>query len=117
MNLCILRGLVAGEPRIVELASGQTALSFDVRVQIDGHSAPSVPVEWTGVASRMPKVVANAPIAVVGTVARRFYRAGGAIQTRVYVAPQRIVVRQPRRQKKAISDALDAAALELGPAA
>ena len=55
--------------------------------------------------------------AVVGTVARRFYCAGGAIQTRVYVAPQRIVVRQPRRQKKAISDALDAAALELGPAA
>ena len=117
MNLCILQGLVASEPRIVELPSGQTALSFDVRVSIDGRSAAPVPVEWTGAASRMPKVVADAPVAVVGTVARRFYRAGGSIQTRVYVAPRRIVVRQPGRQAKAITDALSSAASEVDSAA
>ena len=116
MNLCIVRGLAAGEPRIVELPSGQTALSFDVRVSIDGRSAAPVPVEWTGAASRMPRVVADAPVAVIGTVARRFYRSSGSIQTRVYVKPQRFVVRQPGRQEKAILAALNSAASEIDSA-
>ena len=106
MNLCVLRGVVIGDPRVTDLSSGQRALSFDVQTRSEGRSQASVPVEWTGPPSKMPKIVAGAPVAVVGTVARRFYRSGGSIQTRVYVCPTRIVVKQPKRQARTLVDAL-----------
>ena len=107
MNLCVLQGVVVGDPRIAELPSGETALTFDVQTEIDGKTRPSVPVEWTGPASKLPKVAPDQTVAVTGTVARRFYRAGGSIQTRVYVQPEKIVVRQPKRQRLAVADALE----------
>jgi hypothetical protein len=106
MNLCVLQGVVIGDPRIAKLPSGDTALTFDVQTKIDGRSRPSVPVEWTGPASQLPKVTVDAPVAVVGSVARRFYRSGGSIQTRVYVSPIKIVVKQRKRQAAAIAKAL-----------
>jgi hypothetical protein len=109
MNLCVLRGVVVGEPRIRDLPSGETALTFDVRPTVDGRSQSSVPVEWTGPASKMPKVALDASIAVVGSAARRFYRSGGSIQTRVYVNPAKIVVKQNKRQSNAVRNALAAA--------
>ena len=106
MNLCVLQGVVVGDPRIAELPSGETALTFDVQTEVDGKARPSVPVEWTGAASKLPKVSNDVSVAVTGTVARRFYRSGGAIQTRVYVRPSKIVLRQPKRQATAIKEAL-----------
>jgi single-strand DNA-binding protein len=106
MNLCVLWGVVFGEPRTRELTSGETALTFDVQTPVEGRPQASVPVEWTGPASKVPKVAPGTPIAVVGSVARRFYRAGGAVQTRVYVKPAKIVVKQRRRQIAAIAQAL-----------
>lgn len=108
MNLCVLRGVVVGDPRIRDLASGETALTFDVQTTVEGRSQPSVPVEWTGPAAKMPKMTSEASVAVVGSVARRFYRSGGSIQTRVYVKPAKIVVKQNKRQIAAIVDALTA---------
>ncbi len=105
MNFCVVQGLVVGEPRIAELPSGETALSFDV--QTHGENRASVPVEWTGSASSMPTVQTDYAVAVVGTVARRFYRAGGSIQTRVYISPETIVVRQPKRQERIIRSKLE----------
>ncbi len=110
MNLCVLQGVVVGDPRIAELPSGETALTFDVQTEVDGKTRASVPVEWTGPASKLPKVSADLPVAVTGTVARRFYRSGGSIQTRVYVQPDKIVLKQPKRQSTTIAAALAAAA-------
>ncbi len=109
MNLCVLQGVVIGDPRIADLPSGETALTFDVRATTEARASASVPVEWTGPAAKMPKVVPDAPVAVVGSVARRFYRSGGSIQTRVYVSPVKIVVKQKKRQSDAVGNALAAA--------
>jgi hypothetical protein len=106
MNLCVLQGVVIGDPRIAEIPSGATALSFDVQTQVEGRGRASVPVEWTGPAARLPKVTSGASVAVVGSVARRFYRAGGSVQTRVYVDPAKIVVKQRKRQDAALAEAL-----------
>lgn len=107
MNMCVLRGVVVGEPRIADLPSGERALTFDVKTHVEGTPQASVPVEWTGAATKMPKVLPDDPVAVVGSVARRFYRSGGTIQTRVYISPEKIVVKQPRRQTAALARALE----------
>ncbi|MFW2381425.1 MAG: hypothetical protein ACN4GZ_06655 [Acidimicrobiales bacterium] len=114
MNLCVLQGVVVGDPRIVELRSGATALSFDVQTQVERRTRASVPVEWTGPASRLPTVTSGASVAVVGSVARRFFRAGGSVQTRVYVKPAKIVVKQKKRQDAALADALATTLTTLG---
>lgn len=111
MNICVLQGITVGEPRVAELPSGQWAVTFDVRTQLDGTPARSVPVEWTGPKRSIPKIEADMPVAVTGSLDRRFYRASGSIQTRVFVRPEKIVVRQLKRQKTTIQKAL-AAGLE-----
>ena len=106
MNICVLQGVTVGEPRVAELPSGQWAVTFDVRTKLDGSPARSVPVEWTGPEKSIPKVSADTPVAVTGSLDRRFYRAGGSIQTRVFVRPDKIVVKQLKRQTAAIQAAL-----------
>ena len=108
MNICVLQGITVGEPRVAELPSGQWAVTFDVRTQVDGSPARSVPVEWTGPQKSIPKIGADTPVAVTGSLDRRFYRAGGSLQTRVFVRPEKIVVKQLKRQKTAIQEALAA---------
>ncbi len=107
MNMCVLRGVVVGEPRITDLPSGERALTFDVKAHVEGTPRASVPVEWTGATTKMPRVLADDSVAVVGSVARRFYRSGGTIQTRVYISPEKIVVKQPKRQTTALAHALE----------
>ena len=108
MNICVLQGITVGEPRVAELPSGQWAVTFDVRTQVDGCPARSVPVEWTGPERLIPKVSADTPIAVTGSLDRRFYRAAGSIQTRVFVRPEKIIIKQLKRQNAAIQKALAA---------
>ncbi len=108
MNICVVQGVVVGEPRIVVLPSGQWAVSFDVRSTGGEPSAP-VPVEWTGPEDQIPKVVSDVRIAVTGSIRRRFFRSGASIHTRVYVRPDTIVIKSPSRQRRVIDKALRAA--------
>ncbi len=108
MNICVVQGVVVGEPRIVVLPSGQWAVSFDVGSTGDEPSAP-VPVEWTGTEAQIPKVASDVGVTVTGSIRRRFFRAGGSIHTRVYVRPDTIVIKSPTRQRRAIRKALSAA--------
>ncbi len=108
MNICVLQGTTVGEPRVAQLPSGQWAVSFDVRTQADGAPARSVPVEWTGPERSIPKLGADTSVAVTGSLDRRFFRAGGSIQTRVFLRPEKIVVKQLKRQTAAIHEALAA---------
>lgn len=105
MNFVALEGVVTSEPRRVELPSGDLSISFDLRTQEPGERAQSVPVEWTGTAARPPRVGKDFEVAVVGTIHRRFYRAGGVLQSRVYVQPTSII-RRPARRRTALRRAL-----------
>ncbi len=113
MNFVALEGVVTSEPRRVELPSGDLSVSFDLRTQEPGQRAQSVPVEWTGTAARPPRVDKDFEVAVIGTIRRRFYRAGGVLQSKVYVQPTSIIRRPARRRRalqRALTDLLDALA-------
>jgi len=93
-NLSVLRGTVVNEPTVRDLASGTIVVSFDVTTR-DTAGAQSVPVAWFDPPGAAP--AAGAEVVVVGSVRRRFFRAGGATQSRTEVVADRVVDARRRR--------------------
>ena len=106
-NLAVLRGCARGEAVIRTLPSGATVLQFDLATTIVGDgttSTVSVPVAWPdpGAAARL--VTDGADLVVIGTVRRRFFRVGGATQSRTEVVADAAI---PVRRRKQVAAALD----------
>lgn len=94
-NVVILRGTVRAEPSTVELDDGSIRLTFDV---VAGPGSSAVPVTWTGRVSRAPRVRTDRPVALIGTVRRRFFQTGGATQWRVDVLASEVAVTPAKRR-------------------
>ncbi len=110
-NLVVLRGRLSSEPVVRSLPSGTTVTQIELTTHCDGASV-SVPVV---VESRVVTAVAGAEIVVVGHVRRRFFRAGGATQSRTEVVAAELI---PVRQRRAVERALArVSAAALGTAA
>ena len=77
-NVVVLRGRVSSEPRVRELPSGSAIVNLELTTTVDDVSV-SVPVV---VEVGTVECVAGDEVVVVGTVRRRFFRAGGATQSR-----------------------------------
>jgi single-strand DNA-binding protein len=92
-NLVVLHGHVSSEPRRRDLPSGTTLLQIEITTPGDGAHL-SVPVVWF----EPTRDFAPADeVTVVGHVRRRFYRAGGATQSRTEVVAECIVPTRRRR--------------------
>jgi single-strand DNA-binding protein len=92
-NLVVLRGDVVGEPVSRELPGGRVVVQFDVRT-----SGSTVPVAWFD-PPNPPQT--NDRVVVIGCVQRRFFRVGGATQSRTEVVAEQVV--PARRAAKASS--------------
>jgi single-strand DNA-binding protein len=86
-NVVLLRGRVSSEPRMRELPSGSTIVNLEVTTVLDETSV-SVPVV---VEAPTVECVAGDEVVVVGSVRRRFFRAGGATQSRTEVLADKVV--------------------------
>ena len=86
-NVVLLRGRVSSAPRVRELPSGSAIVNLEVTTVVDDVSI-SVPVV---VESATVECVAGDEVVVVGTVRRRFFRAGGATQSRTEVLAEKVV--------------------------
>ena len=110
VNLAVLAGTLArgAEPRL--LPDGSTVWELDVAIRAEGRAPCRVPVSWPGPPSGCDPA-AWAPgeeLVVVGSVRRRFYRAGGATVSRTDVLADAVV--RARQQKRAASLLGEAAA-------
>lgn len=110
-NLAILVGTLSRTPEARSLPSGDEVLALDVTIRGAGRPTESVPVAWFGGAG-IPALDVGDEVLVVGRVRRRFFRAGGATQSRTEVLATRVV---PTRRAAAAAKALDAALASLGP--
>jgi single-strand DNA-binding protein len=112
MNIVILHGVLSREPEVRELPSGDHVTTFDVTVRDDGLDTEVVPISWLGAPSTvLDKLVAGIDVVVTGRVRRRWFRVGGATQSRTEVQATVVVpARQARRAQQAVDGALDAAA-------
>lgn len=108
-NLVVLRGTLAAEARIRELPSGSVLGQFDVTTRDDGGTQ-SVPVAWFDPPGTLADLAAGAELVVVGSVRRRFFRAGGATQSRTEVVAEKVI---PLRRTRDVKRALEAASRAL----
>ena len=76
-NLVVLRGTLSSEPRTRELPSGSVLSQFDVTTR-DAGGTQSVPVAWFDPPASVAELEAGAELVVLGSVRRRFFRAGGS---------------------------------------
>ena len=103
-NLVIVRGVVSSEPRRRELPSGGVVTHLDVTTRSDALTA-SVPI---AVYDRTVDAAKDDEVVVTGHVSRRFFRAGGATQSRTeLVAGDVVRVSRKRAVEKALATAAE----------
>ncbi|MFZ9017981.1 MAG: hypothetical protein ACO225_07825 [Ilumatobacteraceae bacterium] len=99
-NVVILRGTVSSAPVVRVLPSGDVVTNLDVTTRTGALTA-SVPVVVDGENS---DVRVSSEVVVVGHVRRRFFRIGGATQSRTEVVASTLVpVRQRRRAQRTLA--------------
>jgi single-strand DNA-binding protein len=93
----VLRGTLVSEPRARELPSGSVVVQFDVTTRDDGGTQ-SVPVAWFEPTGAGVPATPGDQVVVIGSVRRRFFRAGGATQSRTEVVAEQVIAATRRRQ-------------------
>ncbi|MBW3615987.1 MAG: hypothetical protein KY439_11885 [Actinobacteria bacterium] len=114
LNIVAVRGHLSrpAEERFVG-KSGARVLGLELTVRREGASrADSVPVVWHDAPPAAAELAAGDEVVVVGHVARRFFRAGGATQSRTEVVAEVVV---PARKSRGVKAALDRVVAELAP--
>ena len=102
MNIAIVNGTVISRPVERTLGTGELATSFDVVTEsTDGRL--TVPVNWVTTVSTL--ISEGDVVVAVGSVRRRFFQSGGAVQSRTEVLATDVF---PVRRKAAIRRALEA---------
>lgn len=89
MNVTVLQGRLVGSPRLTELGEGRSVLNFEVATH-HAEGRQVAPVAWFDPPAR-PRLSEGDDIVVVGAVRRRWFRAGGASQSRTEVVAERVV--------------------------
>ena len=108
MNLVVLRGALSRPPEARDLRSGDTLVTYEVTVPgREGAPATSVPVVWFAPPPGAADLPADTEVVVVGTVRRRFFRAGGSTQSRTEVVADRVIpARRAKAAEKLVLEAL-----------
>jgi single-strand DNA-binding protein len=110
LNVVAVRGRLSrpAEERI--LPSGDRVMGLELTVRRDAEKAESVPVSWRNAPASALVLDEGEEVLVVGHVARRFFRTGGATQSRTEVVARTVI---PTRFARRVETALAEAASEL----
>lgn len=112
-NLVVLRGRLTRPAAVRALPSGDELVELEVSVPRPGQRAESAPVVWPDAPAAARELDVDEEVVVVGRVRRRFFRAGGATQSRTEVVAEAVVpAARARRARAAVDKAL--ARLEAG---
>lgn len=97
-NVALIGGTIAAAPRRRELPSGDQLVELDVTTR-GPHGTATVPVVWPDPPATASRLTAGDDVIVAGIVRRRFFRAGGATQSRTELVAASVV---PRRQRATV---------------
>jgi len=105
-NVVVLIGRLARPAEMRELPSGDRLVAYELTVLREGERAEGVPVVWMGAPPSAADHDVDERVIVVGRVRRRFFRAGGATQSRTEVVADAVVkVRYAKRAAAALERA------------
>ena len=111
MNVVVLRGTLSRPPETRQLPSGDLLVAYEVTVTRPDGPAETAPVAWLDAPAGAESLEVGEEVVVVGRVRRRFFRAGGAVQSRTEVLAGAVV---PARQRKKAERAVAAALTPIG---
>ena len=116
MNIVVLRGVLSRPPVTRELPSGDVLVTYEVAVRpSEGERAESVPVSWFEAPAAASELAVDEEVVVCGRVRRRFFRAGGATQSRVEVVATAVVpTRHAKRAQRLVREACGGAEEAVG---
>ncbi|MGB0114896.1 MAG: single-stranded DNA-binding protein [Ilumatobacteraceae bacterium] len=101
-NVAVLRGELVNEPVRRDLPSGSVVVQFDLTTRVhdgDRFTNVSVPVAWTDPSSSaVASLTTGCGYVIVGSVRRRFFRVGGATQSRTEVVAEQVIPVRRRKQ-------------------
>jgi len=107
-NVAILVGTLSRPAEHRTLPSGDHLIVLDLTVRPPEGPAESVPVAWPDGSAAATAWPVGTEVLVVGRVRRRFFRAGGATQSRTeVVATDATLTRRAASARKAVQRALD----------
>ena len=101
-NVVLLQGMLARPAVDVQLPSGDRLVSLEVTVRREGGPAEPVPVQWADPPAWAATLDTGTAVAVLGRVRRRFFRAGGATQSRTEVVATKVVRASTRAKVQAL---------------
>ena len=106
MNIVVLLARLSRPAEERQLPSEDHLVQLEVTVAREGAKSESVPVVWFGAPAWAKTLDVNDEILVIGRVRRRFFRAGGATQSRTEVVAEQVVAaRQARKAAAALGRA------------
>lgn len=117
MNVVVVGGRLSRPAELRTLESGELVLGLEVTVRSDDRPAETVPVAWTNPPAWAQRLAAADELVVVGRVRRRFFRAGGATQSRTEVVVEGAARPRQRAKVAALIDAACASTRQIGTAA
>ena len=97
MNQAIIRGTLSSEPELRVLASGATLATIQLTTRPAEGAAISVPVSISEPPSWIEASQPGDEVVVIGSVRRRFFRAGGATASRVEVEASHVAKATDKR--------------------
>ena len=110
MNVVVLQGSLTRPAELRSLPSGDSLVGLELTVPRAGEKAESVPVVWPDAPAAAADLDVGEKVVVVGRVRRRFFRSGGATQSRTEVVADTVL--RPR-QSRQVRTAVEAAAERL----
>ena len=110
MNVCIIQGRLTRPPEHRVAGDGRSLVTYELAADRPEGGTETVPVVWEGAPAVAVDLDVDAEVVVVGRVRRRWFRTGGATQSRTEVVATGVVPRRAaKRVAKLVRDALAAA--------
>ena len=95
MNVVVLQGQLSSSPIVKVLESGSVLMNLELTTRVGGVAC-SVPLVWFD-PSESVLLTSGDHVSLVGTVRRRFYRAGGSTQSRTEVVVELLSLTKNKR--------------------
>jgi single-strand DNA-binding protein len=107
MNIVVLEGKLSRAPEVRVLPSESVLVTYDVTTSVADGPVATAPVAWFDPPRDLPDLAKGDDVTVVGHVRRRFFQAGGGLQSRTEVVAEVVVPsRNARRARTAVERAL-----------
>jgi len=106
LNVVILRGRLSRPAELRVLPSGDRLVALELSITGVGARTESVPVVWHDAPAVAEALDVDQAVVVLGRVRRRFFRAGGATQSRTEVVAETVIpARQAKRARSLVAKA------------